>query len=97
MFTQAFCICLALWHPDNFSIASLTILQNSTQQLHYSFYFLNLTVERFLKSVDDVENIYLAADYGNNAVDEGAVPYPPTSADKSVDASNTGGMAFELR
>lgn len=97
VFAKAFCICLAYWHPENFSIASLAILRNSTQQLHYSFSFLALTVERFLESVTNVEHIYLAAESCENPMSEGTVQYPPTSAGESIDTSDTGGMAFKLK
>ena len=79
----------AILLPRGFSLASIAILQQTSNNLQRSFTHLLYESKLFASTVNEIRKLYDSLEV-QNEIDEGMLPYPNANADGE-------GMAIEVR
>ncbi|KAG7439707.1 P-loop containing nucleoside triphosphate hydrolase protein [Guyanagaster necrorhizus] len=87
---MVYCAIVSILHPEELSLSSIAILQQSSQTLEWTLQVLSMNVNSFRKQYQEIKNVYDSAKTSTKLQD-GNVSYPRTSKDKYK------GMSFELR
>jgi hypothetical protein len=84
-----YCAIIAVVNPSKFSIASIAVLQHSSEQLRYSIQLILYETKSFRRHISKLKNLYGITDV-KIKLQEGDISYPhPNSKDT--------GMSFELQ
>ncbi|KAG6826168.1 hypothetical protein H0H92_000907 [Tricholoma furcatifolium] len=86
---MVYCAAVAIHNPSKLSLASIAVLQQSSQTLRWSLHSVLHQMRYFHRHVSKLKNIYAVTDKLSKT-QVGKVPYP-------TEKSSADGMAFELR
>ncbi|KAG6824264.1 hypothetical protein H0H92_007510, partial [Tricholoma furcatifolium] len=86
---MVYCAASAVFNPSSFTLASVAILQQSSQELRWCLSNILHETQSFQRHVSNLRNLYSISEKANKIL-SGDTPYPhPESSDE--------GMALELR